>query len=264
MPFTGSHPAAVLPFMRSGLVPSALVIGSMAPDLPYFVPTTFDGTTTHTLASALTVDVLLGGVAFAVWQAALAPFAIAIAPAALRDRIDSRLPRGATFHLRSLRRVAVLAASLALGAVTHVVWDSFTHLGRWGTRHIGWLAEIHAGLPGYRWAQYASGLIGGAALLGWFVHWWHTSTPQPRTDPRTAPVPRPLAYAIWAFIGLTTVAGGLLGARAHLPESGPYVTAFVVATRGGGAGMIAALVCALCWLARPRPHDLAGPLPPGR
>ena len=36
MPFTGSHPAAVLPFLRSGLPPSALVIGSMAPDFPYY------------------------------------------------------------------------------------------------------------------------------------------------------------------------------------------------------------------------------------
>ncbi len=42
MPFTVSHVAAVLPLAvgRSGrtLVPTALVIGSIVPDLPYFVP----------------------------------------------------------------------------------------------------------------------------------------------------------------------------------------------------------------------------------
>lgn len=38
MPFTGSHPAAVLPLLRWGLIPSALVIGSMSPDLGYFLP----------------------------------------------------------------------------------------------------------------------------------------------------------------------------------------------------------------------------------
>ena len=38
MPVTGSHPAAVLPLMRLGFVPSALVIGSMVPDLPHDFP----------------------------------------------------------------------------------------------------------------------------------------------------------------------------------------------------------------------------------
>lgn len=264
MPFTGSHPAAVLPFVRSGLVPSALVIGSMVPDLPYFLPTAISATTTHTPAGALTVDVLLGGVAFGVWQSVLAPFAIAIAPAALRDRIDSRLPRGLTFHVRNPLRATVLAVSLAFGAATHVLWDSFTHLERWGPRHIGWLTEVHAGIPGYRWAQYVSGLVGGAALVVWFAHWWYARTPRPRTDPRTAPLPRPVAYAIWGLIGLATVVGGLLGARLHLPEGGLYVTAFQAATKGGGAGLLAALACAVCWLVRPRSQDLTGPLPPSR
>lgn len=262
MPFTGSHPAAVLPFLRSGLVPSALVIGSMTPDLPYFLPNPFSATTTHTLVGAVTVDVLVGGVAFGVWQAVLAPFAIALAPAALRDRLDDRLPRGLAFHLSGPRRVALLATSLAVGAATHVVWDSFTHLDRWGPRHLAWLTEVHGGLPGYRWAQYVSGLVGAAALVVWFAHWWYTNRSGRRTAVRPTPVPRPVAYAVWALIAFATVAGGLLGARPYLHESGPYVTAFLVATRGGGAGLLAALACALYWLARPRSRDLTGPLPP--
>ena len=38
MPFTASHPAAILPFLRTPLPASALVAGSIAPDLPYYVP----------------------------------------------------------------------------------------------------------------------------------------------------------------------------------------------------------------------------------
>ena len=41
MPFTLAHPAAVIPLcgiLRRASVPSALIIGSMAPDLVYFVP----------------------------------------------------------------------------------------------------------------------------------------------------------------------------------------------------------------------------------
>ena len=252
MPFTGSHPAAVLPLMRWGLVPSALVIGSMAPDLPYYLPTPFPATTTHTPVGVVSADVLLGGLAFAVWQTVLAPFAIAIAPTRLRDRLDPRLPSGLAAHLRGWRQLSLLGLSLAIGAATHVVWDSFTHLGRWGTRNIDWLASTHAGLPGYRWAQYASGLIGGAAILVWFAQWWLTSTPHPRTDSRPAPVPRRIAYAVWIFIGLATVFGGLLGARPFPHDSGRYASAFLIATNGGSAGLVAALGCALCWLALPR------------
>ncbi len=36
MPWTVSHPAAAAPFARWGLVLSALVVGSMAPDFVYF------------------------------------------------------------------------------------------------------------------------------------------------------------------------------------------------------------------------------------
>jgi len=40
MPFTLAHPAAVLPLFRGPLVPAALVVGAVAPDLPYFLRAT--------------------------------------------------------------------------------------------------------------------------------------------------------------------------------------------------------------------------------
>ncbi|MEE2045837.1 DUF4184 family protein, partial [Nocardiopsis tropica] len=38
MPFTLSHVAAVLPLARTRLPPAALVVGSVVPDLPYYLP----------------------------------------------------------------------------------------------------------------------------------------------------------------------------------------------------------------------------------
>ena len=43
MPFTGSHPAAVLPLLRTPLPASALVAGSVAPDIPFYLPGTHPG-----------------------------------------------------------------------------------------------------------------------------------------------------------------------------------------------------------------------------
>jgi hypothetical protein len=43
VPFTPSHAAAVLPFLRTPLTASALVIGSITPDLPFYLPVEFRG-----------------------------------------------------------------------------------------------------------------------------------------------------------------------------------------------------------------------------
>ncbi|MFI5942298.1 DUF4184 family protein [Streptomyces uncialis] len=69
MPFTLSHPAAVLPLLRPPFVPVALVAGAMAPDMPYFLGTLgiplsagdwyepfLNATTSHSPLGALTVS----------------------------------------------------------------------------------------------------------------------------------------------------------------------------------------------------------------
>jgi hypothetical protein len=65
VPLTPSHAAAVLLFLRTPLPPSALVIGSMAPDLPYYLPVDVPFRT-HTALAVVTTDLLLGIVAWAV------------------------------------------------------------------------------------------------------------------------------------------------------------------------------------------------------
>ncbi len=66
MPFTPSHVAAVLPLARTGLPPTALVVGSVAPDLPYYLPLPVAAATTHGPAG-LWLDVLLGGAVLVVY-----------------------------------------------------------------------------------------------------------------------------------------------------------------------------------------------------
>jgi len=53
MPLTISHPAAAVPLARSGLALSALVIGSMTPDFPYFFPFFPYGYISHSLIGLL-------------------------------------------------------------------------------------------------------------------------------------------------------------------------------------------------------------------
>src|SRR4051794_229088 len=92
MPFTGSHPAAVLPLIGLGLPPAALVIGSMVPDLPYFLPLGH-GFQTHTLVAVFTVDPLIGVICLALWSALIGPLAAAVAPVSVRRRLPAPAPR---------------------------------------------------------------------------------------------------------------------------------------------------------------------------
>lgn len=167
MPFTVSHVAAILPLRRKELPFAALAAGSMAPDLPYFVPVLSDlvsrGMSTHSAAGVVTVDLGMGIVTWAVWRA-LAPALHDLAPRVVRTRWQP--------WTRPTARAHQVMLAVALGAATHVGWDEFTHEGRFGTRHVAALAETHtvmpADLPGYRYAQYLSGVAGlarGSELL---------------------------------------------------------------------------------------------------
>jgi hypothetical protein len=234
--------------MRLGLVPSALVVGSMTPDLPYYVPLPVDFDFTHTLAGVVSIDLAMGLIAFAVWQVLFAPVAVALAPQALRQRLAPRWPAPWRSHVAGTRPVALVVASLLLGALTHILWDAFTHEGRWGARHIDWLADRHGNLTGYRWAQYVSGLA-GLVLIAWAAwRWWRAV---PRADPDQAPQriaalgPR----AAWAVAGTVigaVVAGGIAG-FAVAAGRGEVLSRelYRAATWGGAAGLRVACVAAV-------------------
>ncbi|MGY0023258.1 DUF4184 family protein [Streptomyces sp. YJ-C3] len=176
MPFTISHAAAVLPFVRrdgSGrgrLVPSLLVAGSFAPDVTYFaasaVPGAMEfGTFTHSFAGVFTVDVLIALALVALWRLVREPV-LALLPRRVRDRVWTVAGgRGGGAG----RRWAWWYVSAAIGATTHVVWDAFTHHDRWGTRVLPVLGESVAGSPLYWYAQYGSSALalGVIAVFVW-------------------------------------------------------------------------------------------------
>jgi hypothetical protein len=240
VPFTPSHAAAVLPFVGTALPASALVIGSVAPDLPYYLPVDLPWET-HTASAVVTVDLLLGGLAWVVWHALLAEPALAWAPGALRARLRD-VPLGLAVRVRSARGLLLTALALIVGSATHVLWDEFTHAGRWGTANLPALAGDWGPLPGYRWLQYASGVLGGAVLLLWLVRWW-------RRAPRA---PLPAAPAAWPAWTVIAGAGLLAGVAGAIAASDSRTAAWLGATWGGGAALAAAVLLAAVWQVRRR------------
>jgi hypothetical protein len=241
VPFTPSHAAAVLPLLRTGLPASALVAGSVAPDLPYFLPGQPDWPT-HALPSVVTLDVALALAAWAAWHAVIAAPALAAAPAGLRGRLAGRVPLGLRVRVQSVRAAAAVAVAAAVGAGTHVLWDEFTHGRRFGTRHLAVLRSEVGGLPGYQWAQYASGVLGAVVLAVWLLRWW-------RRTPASPAAPTPATW--WVYGGLLTAAT-LAGAAAILVRGIPPGAGFLGARVGGGTGAVLALAAAAVWHLRAR------------
>lgn len=245
MPFTGSHPAAVLPFIRTTLPTTALVAGSMAPDVPVFLHGGPHYVRTHTPVGVLTVDALLGGLMLVIWHLLLAAPARATAPAALRARLSSRGQAVPNLILGYL--------ALVVGGFTHIGWDEFTHHDRAAVRHIGWLHHEHAlagfQLPGYSWAQYGSTVVGMGILALWATRWYR------RTRPSSRPVPGlPLPVTIGAIALITAAAsfGAYAGAREVWASGSLSSIAVSTITRGGDALVLTVLALAACWHLRRR------------
>ncbi|MFF2788460.1 DUF4184 family protein [Streptomyces sp. NPDC058049] len=213
MPFTLSHAAAVLPAIRrtgrarGPLVASALVLGSFAPDTFYFTDAVVEGVLTygaftHSLAGVLTLDAVLTAVLAGFWLLLREPL-IALLPRGRRGRVYAFV-RGEAWRERP--RPAALVGwfyvSAALGSLTHVAWDSFTHNDRWGTNALPDLAEPLAyGLPGYSFLQYGTSAVAACALL------WFTVTALRRIPalPVPAAVPVLSRAELWGALALLVV-----------------------------------------------------------
>ncbi|GAB2560560.1 DUF4184 family protein [Nocardia heshunensis] len=170
MPFTLAHPAAVLPLRRTLWFPG-LVAGSIAPDVPYYVPVWVDGEFTHSLLG-LPADMLLGAILLAIaW--------------ALRRSVSGMLGKTIT-----MTRPTVLgaAAALLIGAVTHLAWDAFTHTDGAVVQNWEPMRESVIGPHRvYNVIGYISS-IGGMLLLACYLVAWYRRAATIAPDPRRIPV----------------------------------------------------------------------------
>lgn len=248
MPFTPSHAAAVLPFLRFPALPaSALVVGSISPDIPYYLWLPFGEMSTHSVGAALGVDVLLAALVWLLWHALVAGPALAGMPHEVRTRLAS-VPIGLRPRLRDAGDVMTLYVAFAIGALTHVVWDSFTHPHRWGTNHIAALNEVYLERPLSHWLQLASSAAGLLALGLYASVWW-------RTSPRTATDLSPIslgAVASWFLIAMAGGVGAVLGALEFFSDDTGHGLAYVLITSTVSAATVAAMAVCSIWHLNPR------------
>jgi hypothetical protein len=258
LPFTLSHAAAVLPFARTRLPLAALVAGSVAPDLPYYVPSPVSSRLTHS-PSGLLVDMVLGALLLAVHEY--------VARAPLHGLTGRPVPprRAWSGAREESRRAALAAVALAVGAATHMAWDSFTQAGGALVRVWPPLSTPVAG-PHlvFNVLMYASSAFGLGAVAWWM--WRHGRLGRATRDEGSGwnerdgrggsaerdgvggtkrgldVVPGRVRVVVWAGLGLCAAVGVAVGAsspRAAVSGYDLVRAAAVGGLCGSGAGLAA-------------------------
>lgn len=207
LPFTLSHAAAVLPAVRgdgSGrgrLVPAVLVAGSFAPDLTYYAASVVPGAMefgdfTHSFTGVLTFDVLVAWTLVGVWLVLREPL-VALLPRARQGRLAVLLRCGTTRREPTPARALWWYVSAVVGALTHVVWDAFTHHDRWGVRLLPALDRDIGGTPLFQYAQYGTSMAAAVVIVVFVVVALRRTPPgEPVGVPRLSRSDRWLAAAV--------------------------------------------------------------------
>jgi hypothetical protein len=123
MPFTISHAAAAFPvraLSKSRLPLAAIMVGSVTPDLVFYVPRYVEYANSHSLSGVFTFCLPLGLLLWWFFVSVIERPTIAYLPEAWRTRIAPTPTPG-------LRGWLAAALAVVLGAFTHLIWDSFTH-----------------------------------------------------------------------------------------------------------------------------------------
>ncbi|MCC9072062.1 DUF4184 family protein [Flavobacterium sp. F-65] len=164
MPFTFSHPAIILPFLKNKkFSATGLIVGAMSPDFEYFFRMKMQGDIGHTFLGMFLVDIPLGIlVAFLFHELIKRPF-IANLPDFLKERLFVLKEMNWVSYFKSNAHIVIF--SLLLGIISHIFWDAFTHERGYFVQRIPFLnAELFT-IPFYKIAQHLSSLVGMVFIL---------------------------------------------------------------------------------------------------
>lgn len=164
MPFTFSHPAAVVPFIKRSekLSVSAMVIGSIVPDLEFYFKLRLDENIGHKAAGIFLFDFPVALLCFFLFQSLIKTILFQFSPVFIQRRISS----AALFNKdwKKTSRIWVLLISIAIGLASHLILDSLTHYDGELVIRIALLSStIHLGItsmPLYHVLQLGFSLLG--------------------------------------------------------------------------------------------------------
>jgi hypothetical protein len=239
VPFTISHVAAVLPahrlLRRYGLL-SAAIIGSMVPDFGFLFPWPLEREQTHGTLALLKFCLPVGLTAWVLFQLFIKPAWGAVLPGRWRWRLRAEHP---TALLGRWQTWVAAAAVILLGAITHLIWDGFTHEDGRGVRLLSILDDYGPDFHGhsmrlYRLLQHGSTLVGLSVVLAaaWIwadggVHGKGRDAPAPE-QPELSSLERHTWLAAYLLVPAALLA---VSFAAGLHHPNPWMSALQAVTR---------------------------------
>ncbi|CAN5590050.1 DUF4184 family protein [soil metagenome] len=149
MPFTPAHPAILFPFrwLKPDQISwTALIIGSLAPDMEYFLWMNPGAHVSHTLLGILVFNLPVTILLAFVWHGFLREVMMRQIPFIKTKYRNLKNP---DFQLWMQKHWMVFFISALIGIISHLVWDSFCHAKGYMTLHIPLLIE-HVNLAGHQ------------------------------------------------------------------------------------------------------------------
>lgn len=165
MPLTFAHPAAVLPFSRDSKYINflAMVLGSMSPDFEYFLRGMPSGEIGHTFVGFVTFNLPIVVIVYFIYQTFIHRTLVSHLPLSLQSTFTPKT------NSTTLLKVVVFLYSTLFGMLTHVVWDSFTHVNGFIVEKFSILTynvvifDFH--IPFFKFLQHGGTIVGITAIL---------------------------------------------------------------------------------------------------
>jgi hypothetical protein len=241
LPFTLAHPAAVLPLRRTRLVFSALVIGSLVPDLPYFIFLRENKGLGHSMAGVFDFCLPAGLALLWLFHGLLKRPLVMLAPEFVRRRIGEE---DLQFRFGPGQRFALIIGSLLLGVATHLLWDAFTHVNGYFVEHWPTLSVTvmtYRSMPLWHALQYVCSVVGVGIVVVVAGLWWMRKHPvhepvAPEMSPRLRWFVNGVAIVLALMVGTAAGLDRLL--RHHYGWKGSLIQLVVVAITAGIVEMI--------------------------
>jgi hypothetical protein len=220
MPFTLAHPIAIFPIWRGSsnrLHLPGLILGSMVPDLEYFIVLQPAGTIGHTpmgiLAQGIPASI---GLWLLICYGLATPFiALIPLPNVHRWLLQEKVDFWRRYHLINL------GISIAIGALIHIFWDNFTHPTGWFVIHLPILQTKIGSLEVYKILQYGGGIFGLLGLSLWFLVWFQQSKPQIDNPVDTVTLNFRERIIVWTIVLSIAVIFAMIAVILHAhPEDG--------------------------------------------
>lgn len=169
MPFTFAHPAAVLWCTRwrgAESLLAALVVGSMSPDFEYFLRLRVNAAYGHSFPGIVLFCIPVGFAVYLLYQGFISGPLTQNLPVGFRARLAG--VTGPIPERTGPMRLVAIAVALGFGALTHILWDGFTHSNGMIVSRIPLFAHECWGIPVYKFLQHGSTLIGFTIIAYWF------------------------------------------------------------------------------------------------